>query len=1008
MNTNPFISSTSSNNVFTSNLYSNTSNNIFKTNNNNNTYNPFKVNNNNISTNTTSLSNNNDIFSRIKTNINDNSNNNAFNNNNFLNNMNNPFRTNNNTSSFNSTFTNNSTNNNFSYTNQNMKIYNFSNGLSNKLPICDTVGKTPINTFDHNIKIQRDYSEKNRINSIDYNNARIEYICVDDNLKNFSVEEIRINDYINAKIQYFDKWSNNDFNPNNQSINTFSNNFTSNILSNNNNINNNNTFSIFNKNNLPNANNGSCNTNPFLNNNNNNNIFNNNINNNPFNNNNNTNNNKLSFLNTNNTNNIFNNINSNPFNTSLNNNNNKNIFNNNTTGLSFLNNNTTNNTSNNNIFNNNNNNNIFNRNNNIFTNNTSNIFNTNNNNNNIFNTTNQNPFNSIFNNNNNNNNNNLINNNNLVNNIFNYNSNNFIDKPFEEKIKDPTWVKRNVKIIENKDLDNCFSDYINDISQVNLRVKEMQYFDFQEQENKLNEEEIIIEPKSLIFNKIMLASDEEIFNYNKKKSEEKKKEEKEKKEDDNENEEDKEDDREENKEKKDDNKKNKRSRWEPINIRNYKEDELSILNEKLENNITYKKDNNKKDKNKGTISGFAEASKILSNFDDNFVDFSFNNKEPKEYILPTEKQEFSKFNIVNSNKQSYRSSSFNENMNNFRFNERNNNRNIYNIYNQNMNNQVQSPTLMNNNEYNNQIFDINNIENIEESKNENIINNNNLINTISNKTTKINTDEVNRNLVILEEDINNENNIKEEMIENECKLIFIGDAGNINELKTPIIIQFSSIILNNENILNFDLILDIITKNILSIEDIENKIKIPNKEDIYLKIDGKLYSKLTNTLININSVDKNIDEKNGKYYYIYYGFKLKQYPLLLNDIDDIENKYMTNPKIEDILNPDYNYDLKRINNFEIWNKYGKIIFVDPIDLSGKIIINDIIKINIGNIDLSHERVDKLKARAFLHYDFGVKLEGTFLENIKYTLKTNKGTYVNYDNDNKILEYNINF
>ena len=246
------------------------------------------------------------------------------------------------------------------------------------------------------------------------------------------------------------------------------------------------------------------------------------------------------------------------------------------------------------------------------------------------------------------------------------------------------------------------------------------------------------------------------------------------------------------------------------------------------------------------------------------------------------------------------------------------------------------------------------------------------------------------------------------MIENECKLIFIGDAGNINELRTPILIQFSSIILNNENILNFDLILDIITKNILSIEDIENKIKIPNKEDIYLKIDGKLYSKLTNTLININFVDKNIDEKNGNYYYIYYGFKLKQYPLLLNDIDEIDNKYMTNPKIEEILNPENNYDLKRINNFEIWNKYGKIIFVEPIDLSGKIIINDIIKINNGNIDLEHERVDKLKARAFLNYDFGEKLEGTFLENVKYILKTNKGTYVNYDNDNKILEYTINF
>ena len=56
-----------------------------------------------------------------------------------------------------------------------------------------------------------------------------------------------------------------------------------------------------------------------------------------------------------------------------------------------------------------------------------------------------------------------------------------------------------------------FTDYINDISQVNLRVKEMQYFDFKEQENKTNEKEVIIEPKSLIFNKIILPSDEEIL-----------------------------------------------------------------------------------------------------------------------------------------------------------------------------------------------------------------------------------------------------------------------------------------------------------------------------------------------------------------------------------------------------------------------------------------------------------------------------------------------------------------
>ena len=114
---------------------------------------------------------------------------------------------------------------------------------------------------------------------------------------------------------------------------------------------------------------------------------------------------------------------------------------------------------------------------------------------------------------------------------------------------------------------------------------------------------------------------------------------------------------------------------------------------------------------------------------------------------------------------------------------------------------------------------------------------------------------------------------------------------------------------------------------------------------------------------------------------------------------------MTKPTIEELLNPNNNYNLKRVENFEIWNKYGKVIFIDPIDLSGKIIINDIIKINEGVIDLAHERVDKLKAKAFLFYDFGDKLEGSFLESIEDFLKSFNGTFVKYEN--KIFEYTIN-
>ena len=404
---------------------------------------------------------------------------------------------------------------------------------------------------------------------------------------------------------------------------------------------------------------------------------------------------------------------------------------------------------------------------------------------------------------------------------------------------------------------------------------------------------------------------------------------------------------------------------------------------------------------KPEISGFAEASQILSNLDNNFVDFNTNITGQREYILPTEKPQFSKFNNIITNKQSFMSSSVN-------------NENIYNnninininveLKNNNINYNYKEPYLMTN-DFNRPIEDLNIIENKESIRKENL-SKNNLINTNSNKTTKINSDEINRNLFIVDENINNENNIKSNNFEKECKLIFSGESNNIPELSTAIIISFSSIILNSENILNFDLILDIIIKNLLSIEDIENKIVIPKKEDIFLKIEGKLYSKLTNTEININKVEKYYEENKNFYYYIYYGFKIKQYPLLENDLDNLDNKYMTKPTIEELLNPENNYDLKCVENFEIWNKHGKVIFMEPIDLSGKIVINEVIKIKEEEIDLSDIRVDKLKAKAFLHYNFGKKLEGVYLDNLKSTLKTLKGTFVKYENE--ILEYTINY
>ena len=1083
MNTNPFLPSSSSrSNPFTSNIYPNKSNDFFKTNFNqtsSNSFNPFKPNNNTSNNNgiTNSPFNNNDAFSKIKTNFSDNMNNtNIFNNNNnissnnpfmknnnntnfnsfsksnnnfFNNNSNNPFNTNNNNNTFNNnsnpfsnnnntfnnTFSKNNNNtfndtniNNFSFRNENIKIYNFINGITTRLPICPTVGKNPITTFNNNIRFQRDYPEKNKINSMDYTSARQENIINDENLKNFSLEEIRKNDYLNAKIDFFDKWNNNaynfndDNNMNNQNNNMFLNNNSNNIfLNNNNGGNNNNAFSIFNQNNkstfLNSFNNNNNNGNPFINNNNNNNnnIF--NANNNSFNNN--TNNNKNNFISNNSTISMFNNNSTNPFNNSSNtnifNNNSNNIFNNNNNGSNFTFNNTS---SNNNIFNkqaNNTNNflnnnftsNIFNKNNNIFNNNTNNIFN-NNNNNNIFNNNNQNPFNSILNNNNNINNstnyffNNSINNNNnniLANNIFNNNANNFLEKPFEEKIKDQTWVKRNVKIIENNDSGKWYSDYVDDIEKVNLKINEIIYFNNKEGK-EINSNEIMSEPQSIYFNKIKMYSNEEILNNNK------------------------------NKKKiivpeyneldyQNNITKNKNNKWDPIHIQNNKSDIISITNQDFENSLMNQKYNinnnnttlNNYEMKKTKLSGFAEASQILSNLDNNFVDFNYNIKARKEYVLPTEKPDF-KFNNTISNRQSYVSHSINNNMYNDKiiennFDEEKNNYNVLNLemdFDNNNNNQQSNLNLINNG-FNTQNLEKNIIENKESIHKENA-NKNNLINTNSNKTTKINSDEINRNLVIIEENTSNEKNNDINIYENECKLIFIGgELKSLQELQIPILIPFSSLILNPENILNFDLILDIIIKNILTIENIENKIILPQKEDIFLKINGKIYSKLTNTEISINEVEKYNDEKNI-YFYIFYGVKLKQYPILEPDINDPENKYITKPTIEEMLNPGNNYDLKNINNFEIWNKYGKVIFIDPIDLSGKMVINDVIKINEGEIDLSNKRVDKLKARAFLYYDFGDKLEGTFLENIKYILKNNNGNFIKYEK--KILEYTINF
>jgi hypothetical protein len=549
----------------------------------------------------------------------------------------------------------------------------------------------------------------------------------------------------------------------------------------------------------------------------------------------------------------------------------------------------------------------------------------------------------------------------------------------------------------------------------------------------------------LTFNKIVLPSDEDIQRYYKKKyGEQIKKTEKIENIIENEN-------------------KDYIYRWDPIRIRynnneNVNKNKIFGINYGLNNtdddnnyalnnvneNYKYALNNYNKQEKK---SGFAEAEMILSHLDNDYIDLNIDNNEKKEYILATERpdSEFNKFHNLINNKNSYVSyDPFSSNkteiikFDNRKLNfnhpiEFNNNNSIININEKRINgintnnsaNNLDNDSEIKNNEFKSIIISnksnklsfpfnntyLNNKDNIEELQfKEKEIK--------SNSNSPLNT----RKIQIINDNNNNvdENNNNSNILNKECKLIYSGECNNIPELKSPIVTKLSSLITNfsllfnnnsknidlNQNIfIDFEIILDIIKKYLSSIDDIENKMILPSDEDIFLQINGKIYSKLTNVSIELKNIEKKSDENNNSYYYIHYSFKLRQYPLLLPE-ENIDNMYNIKPTMKELLDSNNKYDLKKIENFEISNKFGKIIFLDPIDLSGKAVINDIIKISDGDIDLSNSRVDKLKAKVFLNFDFGEKLEGKFLENIKEFLRHKNSNFVKYEN--KVLEYNANF
>ena len=506
---------------------------MFNYSSNNNT--PFSQTNN--STNPFLSSTNNNIFNQ-----NNNNNNNIFNNN-----------TSNNVFYNNSNFNNN---NNFNF-NQNSNdnnsfLYNFrlnNNNVSVSLEINNSIGKVPTMTISNPNSIKK-FPDSTRINGKEYDFVYAENLVFDNNYKDFCLDELKMAELQNKGMSFINSWkinntNNNIFNfSNTNNGNMGNNNQNNNFLINNNNGNNP-FFNNNSSNNLNNINNNNGNIFGINNNGNNNNLTNNN-NSNPFSSNinltNNNNSNPFSSnnfqnnvsSNTFNSNNYQNNVSSNPFdNNNAQNNNNSNPFSNNNLQ------------NNNNIFNNNNIN--INNNNNVFNNNTSQNNNNNNNNNifNNFNNNNNNKFNIFGVNNNNNSNNNFINNsnnnvflnntpsnnsNNIFNNINNNDSNqnnnpnpnivipgflnnnainNVFEKSLDEKFKDPTWFKQNVKIYEPPN----FIEQVEEIAKLNLEMRKMQYLS--EKENQRNKNRNIL--YDLSFDRIILPSDETVENFYKNK-----------------------------------------------------------------------------------------------------------------------------------------------------------------------------------------------------------------------------------------------------------------------------------------------------------------------------------------------------------------------------------------------------------------------------------------------------------------------------------------------------------
>ena len=276
---------------------------------------------------------------------------------------------------------------------------------------------------------------------------------------------------------------------------------------------------------------------------------------------------------------------------------------------------------------------------------------------------------------------------------------------------------------------------------------------------------------------------------------------------------------------------------------------------------------------------------------------------------------------------------------------------------------------INNNNFNKSILTQSNINNI--NNNDNLKINHNISNLNQHK-----------------EDINNGVNIENSayISENISSNKLSNNENLFIDKKNKITIQLKN---EKNNLINYDYELYLSSPFIL-ISDLESflieKKYIPNNNSVSFIYNKKIYTK-ENEKIIFNK--KNVIENDIE---ILFYFKKDFYPLP-------SNKFNFEPSFDKLSLMDYN-ELCNINNFTIYNDFGKIIFLQPIDITYMDFDNYItIENNIVEIKKQNKNFVGKKVNIIINFN----QYNEFIENI---LKNNGAYDINYYKNEKKLEYKV--